>query len=251
MRHQDSSVSWVGVKASTFVQGLPDLVDEVQAFTFVVYSPRPSLAERLKPVSSELTEEVFRNADSLRDLTNQALPYWESIIAAAWTSERFEAFVNEATKHDASERGERLIHVPAGEVRAGRLDDEIAALDTTEVIGLDSRCALADGSAAHLPLMDFRIVPRDGDTEKLWYALEAIGERRGAILKSGRSYHYYGFRVLPHDKWEAFCAKCLLLSPLTDSRYVAHRLLAGAAALRLSNTAIKPEIPYVVSIKSR
>jgi hypothetical protein len=96
-------------------------------------------------------------------------------------------------------------------------------------------------------MMDFRVTPGPDKVRVLERALRIMGEERGAILISGRSYHYYGARLLESHRWREFMERSILLSPLTDTRYIAHRLLAGMGVLRVTSTQAKPEIPHVVS----
>lgn len=66
-------------------------------------------------------------------------------------------------------------------------------------------------------------------------------------VDSGRSYHYYGKRLLSKNEWRIFLGKCLLMQDLVDERYVGHQLVDGHCVLRLSASQIKPSIPRVTA----
>ena len=73
-----------------------------------------------------------------------------------------------------------------------------------------------------------------------------IGQKRGVLLDSGRSYHYYGLELLHEQDWLAFMGRSLLLTPLVDTRYIAHRLIDDYGRLRVSTSKNKPNMPVVV-----
>jgi len=238
----------VGAPAQAFVRVLPTVMPQVRTFTFVVYQPSPSLAVRLESVATPETSHVLARARRIRAETDRIVPYWESVLAAAWTSLDFTTFATQAVRHDEDSVRDRFLSVTADDLRDGSIEHEIGLLPDDHVIALDSRCTLVDDTDAHLPLMDFRMLPHGTNVTNIITAVRAVGQVSGAILRSGQSYHYYGFEPLTTQQWLRFCARCLLLSPLTDSRYIAHRILAGAAALRITQSVQKPYTPWVEAL---
>ena len=77
--------------------------------------------------------------------------------------------------------------------------------------------------------------------------LQQIGQDRGVVLRSGKSYHYIGFDLLDEAGVLDFISRSLLLLPLVDGRYLGHRLLEAELALRVSGCERKP-VPTVVEI---
>jgi hypothetical protein len=101
----------------------------------------------------------------------------------------------------------------------------------------------------HIPMMDFRI-KSSTNIDQLCLLKECLCKLKqtdGVLLNSGKSYHYYGFRRLSHQEWMRFMTACLLLEPLVDVRYIAHRILAGKASLRLTATPQKKKVPELVA----
>lgn len=235
----------VGMPALDLVQRLPDLAPRVAKMTFVIYKPTPSLGDRLGADSPGFNAAIAEKAAEIRAASGNVVPYREAVLSAAWATSDFEAFAREATRHDAEASRDTYIHRTVDAVRAGALHNDVAALQNGDVLGLDSRCELDDGSMAHFPLMDFRMLPGISDAAHIGSAMHAVGQRSGAIVGSGRSFHFYGFEPVSQDAWIKFCARCLLLSPLTDARFIGHRLISGAAALRLTSSSVKPHIPRV------
>ena len=118
-----------------------------------------------------------------------------------------------------------------------------------EALALYSICTDSERNIWHIPMMDFRIESGE-DIGQLRLLKECVGKLKqtdGILLNSGNSYHYYGFQRLSHHEWVRFMTACLLLEPLVDVRYIAHRMLAGKAALRLTKAPEKNYEPKIVA----
>lgn len=131
-----------------------------------------------------------------------------------------------------------------------------------ELLSLAPDCRLSVHSYAvtstaprflHIPLVDFKPPPSDKNLKAIREAMKAVGEKSGVILISGESYHYYGFELMEPHNWLKFMSRLLLLNdPITketlvDSRWVAHRLIDGFGALRISPKENGAQNPYVVA----
>jgi hypothetical protein len=236
----------VGASAPEFVASLAAVHDSVRALRFKVYSPTPVLEERLSASGDDSMRGILAEAAKLRGMTGRTLfPYWESVLVAAAATEKSGLFMREAAKHDPRAEAAKRYEIPATEVASGGLDELVARLRPQEVVALCSTCATADGSVRHIPMMDFRLMPGAGSVEVVREMLEAVGQTGGVILGSGRSYHFYGLDLLERDDWLKFLARSLLLAPLTDARYIAHRILEGEGALRVTANEAKPRMPVV------
>lgn len=99
----------------------------------------------------------------------------------------------------------------------------------------------------HIPMMDFRCEPSDRNLQLVVSSMRKLGQNRGVILESGRSYHYYGFELLDDIAWRCIMHRALLLTPFVDPRYIGHRLLAGTARLRVTASRGKPTVPRCVA----
>lgn len=119
------------------------------------------------------------------------------------------------------------------------------------VLCMASVVKLDDGSFRHIPMIDFSS-HFEQDLSKAEEALRAIGEKRGFILASGRSYHYYGINLLSEDEWPKFVGSCLLLNTqdikIADDRYFGHRLRDGYGGLRIAAHSTKPFVPKIVRV---
>ena len=193
------------------------------------------------------TEDVIPAVSDIQAVTQGNRNYWESVLAARWTPLEFATLVNEALRHDAEDEVERRVQISANDLSQEKLNQMINALTDDRVLAIYSNCELDNSELAHIPMMDFRCPPNRNNLKRVELSMEAMG-LRGAIVESGNSYHFYGFELFGEAEWLDFMAKCLLLSPLTDSRYIAHRLLGRACVLRISANNSKPTIPFIRSV---
>jgi hypothetical protein len=235
----------VNETAEQIVAKLPQLLTpRVMTFTFKAYTDSSGVEERLK------------RTDSRSRATVPAREWWrrsDVVVEKFAKATVVKPVVAKLLRHDQShydQRKERreTLEVPAHDVTARRLRKMIRDLPLGKSLALCSRCHIDDGSWRHIPMMDFYCPPTTRNLEVVYAALLRLGQVRGVILDSGRSYHYYGCDMMTDAGWRDFLSASLLLMPFTDSRYIAHRLLGGACALRLSKSKHKRQIPRVVSV---
>jgi len=154
--------------------------------------------------------------------------------------------------HDASR--ENVIRLEREEIarvielkKEGKSPQDGYFLMKDEVVGVISRIWVRN-KILHIPLMDFCCECSPSNLEQVKEFLYEIGQKRGVILWSGRSYHYYGVDLLDEKDWLNFLGKSLLFSGYTDERYIGHRLLDGCGILRVSIGGLRSQMPTVVSI---
>jgi hypothetical protein len=201
----------IGWNIRQLLGALPRLSPTISSVTMTSYVPAPILAERLTKAS--------------------ALPLAPIL------------FVREALKHRgyASPIEEYSTESLAGDFSASPQDGTVR--------GFCSRVHLRDGTEAQLPLLDFQCSVSDENTAALVEAATLMGQMRGALVASGRSYHYYGFDPLMEIEWRKFMARCVLLAPLIDARYLAHCMIENLACLRIDprpNQSIEPIVVRVL-----
>jgi hypothetical protein len=99
-------------------------------------------------------------------------------------------------------------------------------------------------------MMDFSCHDTAEDLRKVVFAISIIGLKPGVLLRSGKSFHFYGYSTLTPSQWLQFLGKCLLLVPISDARYMGHRMIDGACTLRLSPGFELRDEPSVAAIIS-
>ena len=213
----------LGMEAPALVQILARSHRSLASMLFVEYRPGPGIEERLPFQPTGSIEDM--RADKLLRATPRVRP-----------------LVRELLRHDSQQLSKNGFEVSTAEL--------LTALNRRHpdgtVLALCSRCTLRNRRTVHIPLMDFRVPPGREALASLKRVLGTMNVH-GAILESGRSYHFYGFDLVDPDQWLQFMARCLLLVPLTDTRYIGHRLLEGTGVLRLTTCTRKPKVPVVVA----
>jgi len=229
-------------------QAIEDLVrslPEINTVTFVAYRPAPGLDARLAR-EADSTSRVREVAERLRQ--EYGIPFWDAILAISMHGGDVpDRYVELAILHDKSP-DEHSIAMPRQEVTARRIADLARDLRFGFVLAISSKVILKDGELAHIPLLDFRCLPSPRNQQIVKKALKTMGQEAGLIVESGRSYHFYGVRLLSPEAWIQFLAMGILFSPIVDARYIAHRLADGACRLRIGAGSDKPSIPTVAEV---
>lgn len=117
--------------------------------------------------------------------------------------------------------------------------------DTTAIEVISKVCRST--KIAHIPMLDVELAPNDENLSHLICCLRTLGERAGAVLLSGASYHYYGYDLLTPNNWRKFMYLSLLLDEVVNTRWVGHRLIDGHANLRITPKGEYNFIPYMIA----
>ena len=149
-----------------------------------------------------------------------------------------------AVRQDVNARA--IVRVDRSQILDGKLLRLQDQLSGHQLLGISSRVITVSQKVRHIPLMDFRCEISSKNEDLLRSVLPATGQGGGYVLNSGRSYHFYGARLLTVTGWRKFLGKCLLLRDLVDERYVGHQLVDGYCVLRISKSSVKPFVPRVV-----
>jgi hypothetical protein len=117
--------------------------------------------------------------------------------------------------------------------------------DRARFLMLMSGVLMGDGSSRFIPMLDFRLSPDPFHCDVVEALVRAADVVPGAIVESGLSYHYYGFRLMKDHELLQFAHKALLMVPFVDARYLGHRLLGGELRLRISGRSRTDPAPRV------
>lgn len=223
--------------------GVPDLA----CIEVLEYPSGPGLEERLSSRTSVPLQGLFEDSRRLRHTLSieMQIPYWESVLTMPMDARTFDTIVDEALRHDASTES-RLYTVPRREVSCAELRSRFTKLGNGEALAATSRCRLVNGAERHIPMLDFRLPVSAVNTQRVHTIMRKLGQESGAIVSSGRSYHYWGMELFDTNEFQKFLSRAMLLSPLVDVRYIAHRLLQGYCVLRISPDARHSDEPVIL-----
>ena len=181
--------------------------------------------------------------------------YWQSVLTVCWqNASRKKTLLNAitaATRHEKTSGIVRRFNLLRQEVTLANLSRYAQGLGAGEALFVSSKVRLENGRWRHLPMMDFSCYDQRQDLRKVAFALSTVGLDSGFILRSGNSFHYYGVEPLTTRNWSIFLGQCLLLVPITDARYIGHRIIDGACTLRLSSGLRKAKEPRLAAILGR
>ena len=198
------------------------------SFATVDFAPLIEARGRLAPAEDVAVATGLHLRETLR------LPFWEGVLLAASTGECTAGggLLDAAAFHQAI--GSRRTWLPVREVEVARLDVMCAeAQQGGRMLAVTSAVRLPDGAIQHLPMMDFHLAYSSPATALLTKLVARWGVP-GALLRSGKSYHFYGRTLFDETALTRFLGRALLYTPIVDRAWIAHQLLEQSCALRIS-----------------
>lgn len=107
----------------------------------------------------------------------------------------------------------------------------------THEVAIHSNVDCVDNKIRHLPMVDMSARTKRALAEVNLLMQQQDVFYRFSWFRSGRSFHGYGQRFIPQEKWVELMGTLLLCNrigsrPVVDPRWVGHRLIGGYAALR-------------------
>ena len=97
----------------------------------------------------------------------------------------------------------------------------------------------------HIPLLDMDLPIAEASAAEAEEVARGLGINSGAIVDSGKSYHFWGLDLLSENQWLTFMSRALLLDRV-DSRWIGHRLIDGHASLRISQKrGVAPTVVHI------
>ncbi len=229
----------IGSSVHELVVALLQRTEGAAALSLFCPPPVPMLQQRIE--TSLRTEEVLRTAADLRHRTN--LPFWDAVnVSGFGRAEVATDLLREALFHNRHESPRRRVPIP-GLTAQGLA--ELCSASGDEVTVLSSEIEMDDGSRRHLPMLDFHAPASEANLMLVTAAAREL-HPSGFVLKSGKSYHFYGAALLSGEQNIDHLARALLLAPIVDRAWVAHQLLERACGLRIS---VREErhVPVVVA----
>jgi hypothetical protein len=213
-----------------FFPALCELQPEIAELHFATYRRRPGLSERLR---ERLEPKDHDLRESAEQLSAQGIEFWDAVLSLALERGTLrESFVEAAILHNFN-LPERGFVLSREQVLNHGIAELVPALGAGEGLLVRSELRLESGKTALLPMLDFTCPCRGENARAIRKLVKLAGSPAGVLVRSGRSYHFYGVTLFSEKEWTRFLALSLLFAPITDSRYVAHRLLDGECRLKI------------------
>ena len=233
----------IGSDAASAVQSVILAVGGVREIT--LFAP-PSVL----PLQKRTTLDHDEAAIVLRALAlrgERHFPFWDAAMLSSFESSKVpEHLLDAATLHNSQREESQNVDC------ASEIAEEIRQLAQRQysgrVLAVSSRVQLANGSVAHLPMLDFHCPESPKNLNLVSAVLRRLRITRGVILRSGKSYHFYGAFLLSQDSFVDFLARALLFCPIIDRAWISHQLIETAAGLRVSGRADGTDVPTIVSV---
>ena len=155
------------------------------------------------------------------------------------------SFHNEAELIDLNATLSRLKDIDLGQVEVtSYLEKKDEKIWVHEALSVVSRVRTRNGYC-HIPLLDMDLPIDEAGTGEAEEVARGLGINSGAIIDSGKSYHFWGLDLLSENQWRTFMYRALLLDRV-DSRWIGHRLIDGHASLRISQKrGVAPTVVHI------
>lgn len=226
-----SPVKYIGCDAADAVQELILSFKEIASVTFASYSHLPMVQERAQ--LSEVERSIVKKAINRRSSTR--LPFWDCVMLAISKSEKpANTLLDTAATHVSLRGLDTMFNRDA--LMSGRLREliqknSLAHAETCVV----SEVVLSNGAIQHLPMIDFHCAPTLAGKAAATAVCRRIFPKGAILVQSGESFHAYGRELLSVSQFYQFLGRALLYSPIIDRAYIAHQLIEGRCALRISS----------------
>jgi hypothetical protein len=234
----------VGLTAPRFLGVLFSSLSEMREIRLARCTPLPSLQNRVSLSPAERT--IFDRAVEIRRRTG--LSFWDAALLELPSMPDAIRLLDIVMMHVPLRAHEHSLSW--SDVNSGAIErmcaDYTAQSDSN--LTLLSEVVRFDGSKGHLPMVDFHAFK----SPENWRIVQAVSKRlfpEGSILMdSGESYHAYGTQILSPEEFRRFLGNALLFAPIVDRAYVAHQLIEGRCALRLTPGGGKAQVPVVLAV---
>ncbi len=234
----------VGLSAPRSLGLLLSCIEEIKEIRLARLRPLPPIQSRLNLTDPE--RAVFDRALRLRQSTG--LSFWDSVLLELPRVPEAFRLLDVVMMH-VSLRGQEFT-LSRAEINAGGLERVCAEFQAEAETSLTllSEVVCRDGSLGHLPMIDFHASKSAANQ----HIAEAVARRlfpNGSILMdSGESYHAYGTQLISQQDFQCFLGTAMLFVPIVDRAYVAHQLIEGRCALRITPGGGKSQVPTVVAV---
>jgi hypothetical protein len=186
------------------------------------------------PNSNRLQDRIIDFSESEVDLIEESILYKAKNKIAFW-----EAFFTKCAENGQVEKRlyTHALHHNRNEINYEVCKDDLSQFINKNLnrdIALNSTVLLSTGQIMHIPMLDFKIPYSESATEVVKGVIRAL-DLHGAILASGRSYHFIGYNIIDYNSLHELLCKFMIFHPISDKYWAIHQLIEKSASLRVTN----------------
>jgi hypothetical protein len=219
------------------------LLRELDNISYVnVFVPPPVLPIQSRLEGDQPALDIVNRALQMRN--ELGLPFWDAAnLACFGTGAKAALVAKEALFHNGD--GVRYLRLASASVTPDELRNLALAESSHSILVWSSKVETNAGDTAHIPMLDFHCPESPPNLELVSKVLRLLDIGPGFILESGKSYHFYGRKLITDSERILFLSRALLLAPIVDRSWIAHQLLEGACGLRISGRVPSGKRPTV------
>ena len=212
----------------TTVEVIQKIVKEnssIQWINIHSYPDGPQLQERVK--FNRIEEFHYSNALKLRKSYN--VPFWDALMLSFYNKKEFSVEILENVLNSHSKKGLQLVS------RNDILHNKLLNLACSdENYAINSKVIVEENRIKHFLLLDFHIPENDKNQKVVEAILRILKVKSGFLLKSGKSYHFFGTELISTSTLTKFLGKCLFFTPIIDKTWIAHQLIERSCSIRFT-----------------
>jgi hypothetical protein len=170
------------------------------------------------------------------------MPFWDAVMLSCFNQPKTaEGLLRAALFHQSLKGNWKF--VPRSDVLRSGIEEVPPAMGSVLAVG--SGVMINNEGDVHLPLLDFHCRETRDNDRLVASVCRLLFGGTSVVCRSGESYHAYGLATVTREELGRFLCAALLFAPIVDRAYVAHQLIEGQCALRISTAPTKPMRPEV------
>lgn len=232
----------LGLEAAELVEHIMNEQPDGTNIAIIEIPAVPVLQDRFSLSSEEIS--IITEGQQLR--ATSALSFWDSVLLSTFGARHLPFQILRGASFHNNAATNRIV-AAKDSYTAEDVRNLFSSLPPGHMLAFLSRLTHVDGTVCHVPLLDFHCPISDQNLRLAIELIRILDTGPGWILESGKSYHFYGQRVIAADELSRFLGRSLLFSPIVDRAWIAHQLIEGACALRVSPKFSGDRPPYVVA----
>ena len=192
-------------------------------------------------------EQIVSKALKLR--ADSKLPFWDAVLIVCQDHGNLPSgLLDAALYHQSAGSAAKKQVITRDQLLAGAVKQLCQTDADSKKVGITSEVTLDDGTAAHIPLLQFRYPISPANGKLVAEVAKRLLPGGAVILEAGTSYQAYARATIPAKDLAPLLGQALLFSHIVKQRYIAHQLIEGRCALRLSAGRGKTSIPVCTQV---